>query len=67
MTTYAPHDRALDKRTRQAWSTYRDGLADLTGRDYDDAEADAWDRLQDALGEIEADRTTSHTAGDHPA
>jgi hypothetical protein len=66
MTTFAPHDRALDERTRQAWSTYRDGLADLTGRNYDDAEADAWDRLQDALGEIEADRAASHTGGEHP-
>jgi hypothetical protein len=67
MTTYAPHDRALDERTRQAWSSYREGLADLTGRDYADAEADAWDRLQEALGEIDADRAASHTGGDHPA
>jgi hypothetical protein len=65
MTTFAPHDRALDERTRQAWSMYRDGLADLTGRNYDDAEADAWDRLQDALGAIEADRAAAHTDGEH--
>lgn len=67
MTTFAPHDRALDERTRQAWSTYRDGLAELTGRNYDDAEAEAWDRLQDALGDIEADRAASHTDGETPA
>jgi hypothetical protein len=67
MTTYAPHDRALDERTRQAWSTYRDGLADLTGREYDEAEAEAWDRLQDALGEIEADRAPAGDGGDRPA
>jgi hypothetical protein len=67
MTTYAPNDRALDERTRQAWSAYRDGLADLTGREYDDAEADAWDRLQEALGEIETDRAAPHTGGDHQA
>jgi hypothetical protein len=66
MTTFAPHDSALDERTRKAWSAYRDGLADLTGRNYDDAEAEAWDRLQDALGEIEADRVASHTGGDRP-
>jgi hypothetical protein len=67
MTTYAPHDRALDERTLQAWSAYRDRLADLTGRDYDDAEAEAWDRLQDSLGEIDADRAASHIGGDRPA
>jgi hypothetical protein len=63
MTTFAPHDPQLDERTREAWSTYRDQLADLTGRDYDTAEAEAWDRLQDALGTIEADRAASHTDG----
>jgi hypothetical protein len=67
MTTYAPHDSARDERTRQAWSTYSDGLTDLTGRAYDEAEAEAWDRLQDTLGEIEADRAASHTGGDDPA
>jgi hypothetical protein len=67
MTTYAPHDRALDERTRQAWSSYRDGLAELAGREYDEAEAEAWDRLQEALEEIEADRAASHTGGEGPA
>ncbi|WCB93226.1 hypothetical protein DSM104299_01933 [Baekduia alba] len=66
MTTSAPHDPALEERTRQAWSTYRDGLTDLSGRRYDDAEAEAWDLLQDALGQIEADRAASHTGGDSP-
>ncbi|HWH94869.1 MAG TPA: hypothetical protein VNT03_13500 [Baekduia sp.] len=67
MTTYAPHDSALDDRTRQAWSTYREGLADLSGRPYDNAESEAWERLQDVLGEIEADRAAFHTDGAHPA
>ena len=53
MTTFAPHDPALDERTRQAWSAYRDGLTDLSGRNYDNAEAEAWDLLQQ---ELEADR-----------
>ena len=66
MTTFAPHDGALHERTRQAWSTYRDGLADRSGRDYDDAEAEAWDRLQDALNGIEADRAAPHTGADAP-
>jgi hypothetical protein len=66
MTTFAPHDPALDERTRQAWSTYRDGLTDLSGRDYDEAEAGAWDRLQDALARIEADRAAPHSGGETP-
>jgi hypothetical protein len=66
MTTFAPHDSALDERTRQAWSSYSDGLTDLSGRDYDEAEGEAWDRLQDALGQIEADRAASHTGGESP-
>jgi len=66
MTTFAPHDSALDERTRQAWSTYRDGLSGLAGREYDAAEAEAWERLQDALGQIEADRAAPHTGGERP-
>jgi hypothetical protein len=66
MTTFAPHDPALDERTRQAWSSYRDGLAELSGREYDAAEAEAWDRLQGDLGAIEADRAASHTGGETP-
>jgi hypothetical protein len=64
MTTYAPQDRALDERTRQAWSSYRDGLSELSGRQYDDAEAEAWERLQEALEDIEADRAAFHTGGE---
>jgi hypothetical protein len=64
MTTFAPNDPALDERTRQAWSAYRDGLTDLTGRDYDDAESDAWDHLQQELEAIEADRAASQSGGD---
>jgi hypothetical protein len=66
MTTFAPHDSALEERTRQAWSAYRDDLADRSGRDYDDAEAEAWDRLQDVLATIEADRAASHSGGENP-
>jgi predicted phage gp36 major capsid-like protein len=65
MTTFAPHDSALEERTRQAWSAYRDDLADRSGRDYDDAEAEAWDRLQDVLTTIEADRAASHSGGEN--
>jgi hypothetical protein len=64
MTTFAPHDPALDERTRQAWSAYRDGLTDLTGRDYDTAEAEAWDHLQHELEAIEADRAATPSGGE---
>jgi hypothetical protein len=64
MTTFAPHDPALEERTRQAWSAYRDTLTELSGREYDDAEAGAWQHLQDELGRIEADRAASQSDGE---
>jgi hypothetical protein len=64
MTTFAPNESTLDERTREAWSTYRDDLADLQGRAYDNAESQSWERLQDELREIEADRAALHTGGD---
>jgi len=58
MTTAAPRDiqatlDELAERTQEAWATYRDSLRDLTGRDYDEAEAEAWDQLQSRLRELE--------------
>jgi hypothetical protein len=64
MTTFAPNQDTLDERTREAWSAYRDQLTDLHGREYDVAEVDSWDRLQDALRDIEADRATLPTGAD---
>jgi hypothetical protein len=64
MTTYTPHDSTLDERTRTAWTAYRDELSELAGRAYDEAEAAAWDRLQEALRDIEQDRAALHTGGD---
>jgi hypothetical protein len=64
MTTFAPNDPALEERTRQAWSTYRDGLSELSGREYDDAEAEAWTQLQDELEHIEADRAAGQSDGE---
>ena len=58
MTTFAPHQDTLDERTREAWSAYRDELVELHGREYDAAETDSWERLQDALRTIDADRST---------
>ena len=59
MTTAAPRNEIpatleeLDERTQDAWAVYSDGLRDLTGRDYDEAESDAWDRLQRQLHELD--------------
>jgi hypothetical protein len=53
MTTYAPHhDTARDTRIREAWTEYRDRIADLEGAEYDATEQDSWEHLQDALREI---------------
>jgi hypothetical protein len=57
MTTYAPNDAALDERVRQAWAAYRDSLTELQGRQYDVAEAESWDLLQEALRDIEDERS----------
>lgn len=61
MTTFARPDielrlAELDARARVAWTTYRDELASLEGRAYDDAEAPAWDQLQASLREVEIAR-----------
>jgi hypothetical protein len=64
MTTYAPNDATLDERTRKAWGDYRDQLADLSGKAYDEAETAAWEHLQETLRDIEGDRAALHTGGD---
>jgi len=65
MTTAAPRQDApgTDERTRAAWSVYRDSLRDLTGRDYDDAEHDAWEALQRELSSIAASSTRRAPVG----
>ena len=64
MTTYAPQDATLDERTRKAWDAYREELAGLNGRAYDEAETTAWERLQTALQDIADDRAALHTGGE---
>jgi hypothetical protein len=61
MTTYAPDEtgRRLEEladRERQAWQDYREGLRELEGRDYDEAESASWDDLQKALQDVAAER-----------
>jgi hypothetical protein len=64
MTTFTPNDSELDERTRKAWTAYRDGLSELDGRAYDEAESTSWDRLQEALRDIDQDRAALHTGGE---
>jgi hypothetical protein len=63
MTTYAPHhDTARDARIREAWTEYRDRLAELEGAEYDATEQESWEHLQDELREI-ADAHAAATGG----
>jgi hypothetical protein len=55
MTTYAPHDTTRDERVREAWTVYRDRIVELDGAEYDAAEAESWEHLQETLRAIERD------------
>jgi hypothetical protein len=56
MPTFAAHERPtheeLESLVREAWASYTAALRDLTGREYDEAETRAWDRLQQRLEEL---------------
>ena len=61
MTTYISDQQArrladIEARTRQAWAEYTGELRDLQGRDYEEAEDKAWDRLQEMLRELDDER-----------
>jgi hypothetical protein len=56
MTTFASDHTLFDARIREAWTQYRDRTADLTGRSYDEAEAEAWTLLQQELSDVERER-----------
>ncbi|HVW18914.1 MAG TPA: hypothetical protein VHB30_11765 [Solirubrobacteraceae bacterium] len=61
MTTYAPDEtqrrlEELAELEREAWNLYRENLADLQGRAYDDAEAHSWEDLQRTLREVASER-----------
>ena len=57
MATLPAYDRSSaeesQRRTRHAWASYNASLRDLEGREYEEAEAQAWDRLQRRLAEIQ--------------
>ncbi|MBJ7330479.1 MAG: hypothetical protein JHC95_11325 [Solirubrobacteraceae bacterium] len=46
----------LDVAVTDAWTDYRLALRDLTGREYDEAEIDAWEHLQAELEHLEVQR-----------
>lgn len=52
MPTYAT-DQELHRLEveREAWSAYRAELVGLAGRQYEEAEAEAWERLQRRLSD----------------
>ena len=61
MTTYISDHRArrladIEQRERQAWEAYSDRTRGLAGRDYEDAEYESWDRLQETLRELDDER-----------
>jgi hypothetical protein len=51
MTTVA---RDLEQERRRAWDEYAERVRGLEGAEYDEAEQDAWDRLQETLATLDA-------------
>lgn len=65
MTTFATNEdtlAVLDERERDAWSAYADASRDLDGEAYDQAEASAWEHLQQDLREIAEERSAVQPA-----
>lgn len=61
MTTYISDQQAqrlaeIDVRTRDAWADYTEELRELKGRDYEEAEDQSWDRLQQTLKQLDGER-----------
>ena len=48
--------RELEQDTRQAWEHYQDRLRELTGAEYERAEAESWDELQSELQRLDRRR-----------
>jgi hypothetical protein len=53
--------RELDAGTRLAWKTYSESLRDLSGEDYERAEAESWSELQGELHRLERRRQSLNT------
>lgn len=61
MTTYISDQQAqrlaeIDVRTRDAWADYTEELRELKGRDYEEAEDQSWDRLEQTLKQLDGER-----------
>ena len=59
MTSTIPEDaiiRELEEDTRQAWEHYQQQLRELTGDEYERAEAESWDQLQSELQRLDRRR-----------
>ena len=59
MTSTIPEDaiiRELEEDTRQAWEQYQQRLRELTGDEYERAEAESWDQLQSELQRLDRRR-----------
>jgi hypothetical protein len=50
--------RELDADTRRAWDDYAEPLRELTGDEYEHAEHDSWERLQEELRGLERRRAS---------
>jgi hypothetical protein len=59
MTTVA---RNVEDEQRRAWADYVGRLRGLTGAEYDHAEQEAWDELQDALRDLRGEPGSPHRA-----
>ena len=56
VTVTAERLREIDTDIRRAWEEYHEYLHDLGGQDYEDAEPEAWDLLQEELRDIDQRR-----------
>ena len=59
MNTIAPDAeklRELDEDERHAWKDYHRQLQDLTGKEYEEAEPESWELLQEELRHVERQR-----------
>jgi hypothetical protein len=59
--------RELDDDTRRAWDDYVEALRELSGDEYELAEHDSWDRLQEELQGVERRRASLGSAPDETA
>lgn len=65
VSTIATTDRLreLEADVRRAWREYHDQIQGLTGQEYEQAELESWDALQDELRELDRQRQLVGTLG----